>query len=69
MKKLNPKIHMKCAFCDWFTLRVYANKKGQKKSGWSKLIDHVAFAHPAEYDRIVVQPSMEDADIREMEQQ
>lgn len=44
--------YMKCAFCDWKTRRWTTDRRGKRKNGGGRLLDHVQSMHPDEYVRI-----------------
>lgn len=43
---------LKCRFCDRRFPKFYRNKDGETRSGWGRLLDHVALEHENEYDKI-----------------
>ncbi len=46
----SPENKLKCRYCTYTTWKIYTNKKGETKSGWGKLHNHVESFHPAELE-------------------
>jgi hypothetical protein len=47
-----PDSRIKCRWCDWRTPRFVTGKDGKITNAFSRLRNHIEFAHPAEAEAI-----------------